>query len=86
MVVGTVLKYALTYFIGFTSGVIYTSNKYEKNPNEIFSQWGNNVKSVTESAKDTVVETANKVKEKFNKDDNLEKVEGEVVEATPIQQ
>lgn len=39
-------KYVFAYGLGFTTGIIYTSNKYEKNPNEIFNGWGESVKNI----------------------------------------
>ena len=78
--VGQVLKYVATYCLGFCSGVIYTSNKYGQNPNDIFNDWKNNTKDVAISAKDKCKDGINNIKEKMKKKDDIEVVDAEIVE------
>lgn len=52
--VGSIIKMVGVYCLGFTSGVIYTSNKFDRNPNEIFNGW----KVDAQNASQKVVETA----------------------------
>lgn len=78
--VGQVLKYVATYCLGFCSGVIYTSNKYGQNPNEIFNGWGESISTTATSAKNKCVEKVNELKNKKDSstDDTSEVLTGEV--------
>ena len=62
--VGQILKYVATYCLGFCSGVIYTSNKYGQNPNDIFNGWKDNAQNTVAGAKDKCVEGINSIKER----------------------
>ena len=62
--VGQVLKYVATYCLGFCSGVIYTSNKYGQNPNNIFNDWRTGVQSTAINAKDKCVDGIKNFKKK----------------------
>ena len=69
--VGQILKYVATYCLGFCSGVIYTSNKYGQNPNDIFNGWKDTAQNTVVGAKDKCVEGIKSIKERKN----AEKVE-----------
>ena len=54
----------ISFCLGFTSGVIYTSNKYDHNPNEIFNEWKNSATDAGKKAVDTVKDSASNLKAK----------------------
>lgn len=58
----------VAFGIGFACGVIYTSNYYEKNPNEIFNHWGDQAVTGVNNIRCTV-------KKKFNDNEFKEVVE-----------
>ena len=60
--VGQILKYVATYCLGFCSGVIYTSNKYGENPNDIFNGWKTSAQETAKNAKDKCVEGISNIK------------------------
>ena len=64
--VGQILKYVATYCLGFCSGVIYTSNKYGQNPNDIFNGWKDSAQNTVVGAKDKCVEGIKSIKERKN--------------------
>ena len=71
-----ILKYVATYCLGFCSGVIYTSNKYGQNPNDIFNDWKDTTQNTVVSAKGKCVEGIKSIKERKNE----EKVEDPATE------
>ena len=69
----------IAFGLGFTTGVIYTSNKYDKNPNEIFNAWGKSAVDAGNSVKGAVNDTAANVKQKFDEHIASKKNNAEVV-------
>ncbi len=80
--VGNIIKAVGIYCLGFTSGVIYTSNKFDRNPNEIFNGWKIDVQNAGQKAVDTAKSGVENIKEESVKLAEKEKqVEAEVAAA-----
>ena len=59
-------KSITSFCIGFTSGVIYTSVKFDQNPNTIFKSWGKKANKAYNNAKDKINDLTDSVKSEIN--------------------
>lgn len=66
------LREIIAFGVGFTAGIIYTSNKYDHNPNEVFDSWKKSAVDAGEVAKNKVKEVAEDVKNKATKSEVVE--------------